>query len=646
MKNLLVAAGALLLVVACARETRPRRVITLAFDGLDPSTVDLLMSEGKLPHFAKLRRDGSYAPLVSAMPLKSPVIWTTVATGKTPDHHRIGDFATVNAATGEQIPVTSRTRATKAIWNILSDRARAVDVVGWWATWPAEKIRGVMVTDHLDYHFLFREALGTRPVESETVYPPEVAKEIAPLVKRPQDLTSADVAPYVSVPDSDLKRPIDLRDDLSLFRWALAAALTHRDVGLHLWKKNAPQQLMVYFEATDSTAHLFGHLFRAGKLAGDLAEQQRRYGNTVEQIYMLADRIVGDYLDVMDEDTVLMILSDHGFALGRLQDDPSVTRDLRRASERSHTLRGVLYLYGSGIKRGKIAGPSIVDIAPTLLALNDLPPAADMPGRVLAEALTFQPRPAIASYEGSAAGSQVAQAPRDPIVERETMQRLKSLGYLDSNTLAAERTVAGALFEQQKYAESADAYRKLVAAHPNDADLRSSLAGALGALGDYAGALKELDRAIAINPISPEAYHNRAVLHERRGERREAIADYESAVRYNPEYAPSLAALARLGVSALPNTPGNESERRARELAERASDAARRGDYVTAMRYLDDALALAPKYALLYQYRSNVAYLMGDRKGAIAALKKGLQIAPDNALFRENLKRLEGAAKD
>ena len=61
------------------------------------------------------------------------------------------------------------------------------------------------------------------------------------------------------------------------------------------------------------------------------------------------------------------------------------------------------------------------------------------------------------------------------------------------------------------------------------------------------------------------------------------------------------------------------------------------------MRLLDEAEALAPKYALVHQYRSNVAYLMGDRAAAIAALKKGLAIEPDNALFRENLRRLESA---
>ena len=85
-----------------------------------------------------------------------PVIWTTIATGKTPDQHRIGHFVAVNEK-GEQLPVTSQMRKVKALWNILSDAGRRVGVVGWWATWPAEKVNGTIVSDHFAYHFLFEE---------------------------------------------------------------------------------------------------------------------------------------------------------------------------------------------------------------------------------------------------------------------------------------------------------------------------------------------------------------------------------------------------------------------------------------------------------------------------------------------------------
>ena len=58
------------------------------------------------------------------------------------------------------------------------------------------------------------------------------------------------------------------------------------------------------------------------------------------------------------------------------------------------------------------------------------------------------------------------------------------------------------------------------------------------------------------------------------------------------------------------------------------------------MRKLDEAETVAPNYALVYQYRANVAFLMGDRERARAALNRALEIEPDNQLFRKNLDAL------
>ena len=107
-------------------------------------------------------------------------------------------------------------------------------------------------------------------------------------------------------------------------------------------------------------------------------------------------RLVGRFLEAMDSRTTLVVLSDHGFELGRLPDDPSKTRDMRRVSERFHNPEGVLYIYGHHVKRGRLDQPKITDVAPTVLALSGLPPARDMPGRVLMEALDLTvPGPAV-----------------------------------------------------------------------------------------------------------------------------------------------------------------------------------------------------------------------------------------------------------
>ena len=643
--RVLAAAAALALgFLACGRSGKPGRVIVLGLDGVDPATLDLLMSEGRLPNFARLRREGAYAPLRSQKPLLSPVIWTTVATGKTPDVHRIGHFVAVNPATGEQLPVTSRMRRVQAVWNMLSAANRSVDVVGWWATWPAETVKGAVVSDHFAYHFLMEEGAAGAAGGAGKVSPPQVEARIAGALKRPQDVTPAELAPFVSVTAEEAARPFDFEDDLSHFKWAYATAETYTAIGLQLWKEDKPDNLLLYIEGVDSTSHLFGHLFRAQNLSGELALQQVKFGRAVEEMYAYADRLLGRVLDAMDRRTTLVVLSDHGFELGKLQDDPSKTRDMRRVSEAFHRPEGILYLYGNRVKpRTRLNRPTILDIAPTVLALNGLGRAADMPGRVLAEGLDLTIPAPVATYETASAQASAGAAPQDSQVDPEIVKKLQSLGYIGAKSATGDRNLAAVAFEAGRFDEAARAYERLVAEKPDDGALRASYAGALGALGDYAGALEQLTKAIALEPLNVEAYHNRAVVHERRGERGAAVADYQTAVKYNPQYEPSRRALQRLGAP-LPQEPRSDAERRATILAEEAAGAARRGDYAAAGQKLDEATRIAPKLPLLYQYRANVAYLRGDTAGAIAALEQGLRIDPGNALFAENLKRLRQAA--
>ena len=189
-------------------------------------------------------------------------------------------------------------------------------------------------------------------------------------------------------------------------------------------------------------------------------------------------------------------------------------------------------------------------------------------------------------------------------------------------------------FEAGRYAQSAEAYTRLVERDPRDASLRTSLAGALGALGRYPEAMKQLEMAIKLDPLDVEAYHNKAVIFERLGQREAAVAQYRLAVRYNPQYEPSRRALERLVGSSDVRAPRTEAQKKAAALAEAAGQSARKGDYATAMKQLDEAERIDPKSVLVQQYRSNVAYLEGDLPAAVKALEKALALEPDNALFK------------
>ncbi len=70
----------------------PKKLIILGFDGADAKLTAKWMDEGKLPNLAKLRAQGSFAPLRPTIPSQTPVSWSTFSTGLNPGRHGVFDF--------------------------------------------------------------------------------------------------------------------------------------------------------------------------------------------------------------------------------------------------------------------------------------------------------------------------------------------------------------------------------------------------------------------------------------------------------------------------------------------------------------------------------------------------------------------------
>lgn len=122
------------------------RLLVVGLDGLDPALVDRLLAEGRLPNLRRLIERGSRAQIPVDAPVLSPVIWTTVATGRPLEMHGIRDW------TVDGRPVASTDRRVAAYWNLFPGFGLRAATVGWLATWPAEEQAGVIVSDraHLD----------------------------------------------------------------------------------------------------------------------------------------------------------------------------------------------------------------------------------------------------------------------------------------------------------------------------------------------------------------------------------------------------------------------------------------------------------------------------------------------------------------
>jgi hypothetical protein len=118
-----------LALVGCGGRGRvERRLLVVGIDGAEWSVVTPLLERGKLPNLSRLIESGAACGLRSLEPKqKSPVIWTTIATGKYPDKHGISDY--IDASGGRIL--TSNVRTARTFWDILGEDGRKVTVIGW-----------------------------------------------------------------------------------------------------------------------------------------------------------------------------------------------------------------------------------------------------------------------------------------------------------------------------------------------------------------------------------------------------------------------------------------------------------------------------------------------------------------------------------
>lgn len=92
---------------------RGKKVLLLGIDGMDPQLLRQLVSEGRMPTFAKLIQKGYFRELRTTLPPQSPVAWSSFITGANPGKHGIYDFVARDPTTFTPYLSTSRTFSAK-----------------------------------------------------------------------------------------------------------------------------------------------------------------------------------------------------------------------------------------------------------------------------------------------------------------------------------------------------------------------------------------------------------------------------------------------------------------------------------------------------------------------------------------------------
>ncbi|PYQ64674.1 MAG: hypothetical protein DMF54_13640 [Acidobacteria bacterium] len=430
--------------------TAPAPVIWLGLDGLDWEILDRLSREGKMPNWARLASEGFQGNLASFLPVLSPILWTTAATGVGADVHRILDFQETDPRTGVKLPISGFSRAVPAVWNVASAAGKKVGVVGWWATHPAEEVNGFFVSDRAS-PLLF----GDLP-RAGAAYPATLSAGVEQIVARDGAVTDAELARFVDVPSAEISSArasgAGMENPIVALSRILAATRVNHHIARDLYDRTRPDLMALYLEGTDEIGHVFAP-YSPPRLDCTSEEDFARYHRAVDVYYGVVDRMLGQWMRRAREDgATLLVHSDHGFRWGA---DRTCARSSLNWSTAAywHRLTGVFAAWGARVRPSKArAKVSIFDVAPTVLALLDLPADRRMTGKPVTAAFAGLRPPPRKDVFSTATVRRVAAESITAEQASEYAKKLKALGYL---TGAESRPVAPAAGDRPGMTEGA-----------------------------------------------------------------------------------------------------------------------------------------------------------------------------------------------
>jgi len=463
------------------------RVAIFAIDGADWELLNELIDDDRLPNLKALSRGGTTSSTQTIEPTVAPLLWTTVATGLTPDRHGVLDFV----EHGHNTPIQSYARRAPALWDIAEAFGRHAEVINWWTAWPPTD-SGVAVFD--------------APVElmNDAVAPPSASPKLQPLVVPVSTVGYPQIRRFLNITPDEYERAVNSgssSDPINVFRNVLAKTWSDHRAAIQLYREQSPLLLMMEYSGTDFVNHLFSP-YHPPYREGISQENYRKYWPAVTNYYAEVDRLIGEWMSVLPAETTVIVMSAHGFRWGRTRPRQQPHGNAALADHRNP---GVFIAYGNHVVHNGSNHPfSVFDVTPTVLAILGLPQSSEMPGHAATWAFRdIQPVETVkvVSYsEFLDIRPTPSKVQLDPKLYQVTLQ---AVGHLNDPT----RLLVPLLDEDEMPKANAPVspQRWGLYAYFNNLGVE------LKKQGKTSEAVDAFDRAIDINPTRPIPYLNEAM---------------------------------------------------------------------------------------------------------------------------------------
>ena len=252
-----------------------RKLIVIGLDGTPFTHVQRMLAEGNMPNFSSLVQEGDIKQMKSVMPTISSVAWTSYMTGCNPAKHNIFGFVDLQPNSYDFTIPTGIDIKVKTLWEHLGENDLRSIVINVPETYPPKKINGMLVSG-----FLCTDV-------KKVAQPPELSEKLEKMGYR------IDIDSWQARKDRD-----KMLEDIDY-------TFTHR--------------VKAMFDLMDNEKwdYFHCHIMCTDRLHHFLWEQMEnndpKYGPAFLAFYMKVDEMLGELRKRLDDNTDLIILSDHGF---------------------------------------------------------------------------------------------------------------------------------------------------------------------------------------------------------------------------------------------------------------------------------------------------------------------------------------------
>jgi Type I phosphodiesterase / nucleotide pyrophosphatase len=288
----------------------PRNILLVEVNEITWDLIDPLIRDGKLPAFARLKKEGTYgAPVSIEAPrqLDPWVTWNTLYTGRPQADHNVFFL---------QQPPESIT--APRLWEICHRHGLSVGVYGSLCSWPPQKVDGFYVPD------TFAPDTATHPAELEPIQTLNLTYTRSVRLRSETDSARFKVGLARKLLGLGLSAAVVGRIASQLLRERIQPDSYWRRVSLQpavnfdffrgLYLRHRPRFATFHTNHVAHYQHTYWQAMEPEKFQPlETTEQERRsHGGAIELGYRTADQLLARMMNLLDGNTVMIVASSMG----------------------------------------------------------------------------------------------------------------------------------------------------------------------------------------------------------------------------------------------------------------------------------------------------------------------------------------------